>query len=92
VHLSVRNDAAARREAALAAATLRGWAAGSGPAVLGGDFNIRRLALPGFELAAVSDVDCLYGAAGWSAGGSASVLERGTLSDHAPLAVTFSTR
>jgi endonuclease/exonuclease/phosphatase family metal-dependent hydrolase len=87
LHASVRNDAGARREAALAARTVLAWSEGA-PVVLGGDFNVRGLALDGFEQMARSDVDYVF-AAGWNAGGLSQVLPHGRLSDHAPLAVTL---
>jgi endonuclease/exonuclease/phosphatase family metal-dependent hydrolase len=92
LHLSVRNDAGARAEAAVAARTLLAWAGGE-PCVLGGDFNVRGLDLDGFEQAARSDVDYLF-AAGLSAGGEGRALaaERGSLSDHAPVVVAFEPR
>jgi endonuclease/exonuclease/phosphatase family metal-dependent hydrolase len=85
LHATVHDDAAARRDSALAAATVLEWAAGA-PAILGGDFNVRRLALDGFEYAGGHDVDHVFVSAGLSAG-DAAVLERGRLSDHAPVAV-----
>lgn len=68
-----------------AAAALREWA-GSAPAVLGGDFNVPRLAPPGFEHAGGPGVDQVF-VRGLEAGES-STLERGRLSDHAPVAVS----
>ncbi len=70
-------------EVARAANALQGWSAG-GPAVLGGDFNLRQFELPGFASAGAHDVDhvLLHGLA---ADADADVLERGHLSDHAPV-------
>jgi len=59
------------------------------PLVLGGDLNLRDPRAPGFEHAAHRDVDHLF-ARGLRADGHAGVLDRGTLSDHPPLAVSFS--
>jgi endonuclease/exonuclease/phosphatase family metal-dependent hydrolase len=75
------------RDAHLAAATALRWAGGA-PLVLGGDFNIRRLALDGFSCAAEHDVDYVF-ARGLAAASGAEVLDRGRLSDHAPVAVTI---
>ena len=75
------------RDAAVAAETAVRWA-GAAPLVLGGDFNIRRLALDGFARAAGHDVDYVF-VRGLSVAGGADVLDRGRLSDHAPVAVTI---
>ena len=85
LHLTVRNAEAASREAARAAQSLLGWAAGM-PAVLGGDFNVDTLPVSGFELAASHNVDHIY-ARGLRPGGETEVPVRGLLSDHAPVAV-----
>jgi endonuclease/exonuclease/phosphatase family metal-dependent hydrolase len=90
LHATVHDDAAARQEGALAAATLLGWAAGA-PAILGGDFNVRRLALAGFAHAGGHDVDHVFVSSGVRAGADGpQVLDRGRLSDHAPVAVELS--
>jgi endonuclease/exonuclease/phosphatase family metal-dependent hydrolase len=87
LHATVNNERAARREAAVATQAMLGWAAGE-PVVLGGDFNVRGLALDGLELIGSADVDYVF-AAGLRAGGDLTVLEHGGLSDHAPIAVTL---
>jgi endonuclease/exonuclease/phosphatase family metal-dependent hydrolase len=87
LHLTVHDDRRARREAAVAGATMLSWSAGA-PAVLGGDFNVRGLTLEGLVQAAGHDVDLLF-ACGLRAAGAAEVLERGHLSDHAPVRVTL---
>lgn len=69
-----------------AAAALLRWAAGA-PVVLGGDFNMRSLSLEGLSVAGRSGVDQVFAGGGLVAGGSAEVLDRGSLSDHAPVAV-----
>jgi endonuclease/exonuclease/phosphatase family metal-dependent hydrolase len=74
------------RDAEIAAETALRWA-GDAPVVLGGDFNIRQLALDGFACAGGHDVDYVF-VRGLS-GASAEVLDRGRLSDHAPVAVTL---
>jgi endonuclease/exonuclease/phosphatase family metal-dependent hydrolase len=75
------------RDAHRAAESSLRWAA-EAPLVLGGDFNIRRLALDGFECAAEHEVDYVF-VRGLSVMGSPEVLDRGRLSDHAPVAVTL---
>ena len=78
LHTEARETQARR-----AAETLRCWAGGS-PAVLGGDFNLREPSLPGFLWAGGQGVDQVF-----ITGGTATtkVLERGSLSDHAPVLV-----
>ncbi|MBV9802152.1 MAG: endonuclease/exonuclease/phosphatase family protein [Solirubrobacterales bacterium] len=76
------------RDAVRAAASVLAWAAPATPAVLGGDFNIRSLTLDGFQYAGGHDVDLLF-ARGLAPSGEAEVLDRGPLSDHAPVAITF---
>ena len=75
------------RDAKIAAETALRWAADA-PVVLGGDFNIRKLALDGFAFAGGHDVDYVF-VRGLSAASDAEVLDRGRLSDHAPVAVTL---
>jgi endonuclease/exonuclease/phosphatase family metal-dependent hydrolase len=70
-----------------AAAALRRWAAGA-PVVLGGDFNARSLSLEGLSLAGGNGVDQVFAGGGLVAHGPAEVLERGSLSDHAPVLVS----
>ena len=87
LHLTVRDAQAALEEARLAAATARAWAAGA-PLVLGGDFNVRGLALEGLACAANHDVDYVFAGGAARPAGPPAVLDRGRLSDHAPVAVT----
>ena len=75
------------RDAHLAAETARRWA-GDAPLVLGGDFNIRGLALDGFACAGAHEVDYVF-VRGFSAAADAEVLDRGRLSDHAPVLQTL---
>ena len=77
------------RDAHRAAETTRSWA-GEAPLVLGGDFNIRHLTLDGFEYAGGDGVDLVF-VRGLRPGPApaAEVLDRGRLSDHAPVAVTL---
>jgi len=57
---------------------------GGAPVVLGGDFNRRKAAVPGFTEAAHHDVDHIF-VHGLEPVGRFEVLDRGTLSDHAPI-------
>jgi endonuclease/exonuclease/phosphatase family metal-dependent hydrolase len=75
------------RDARRAAESALGWAGGA-PLVLGGDFNIRRLALDGFACAAEHDVDYVF-VRGFPVASGTEVLDRGRLSDHDPVAVTI---
>jgi len=68
----------------LAAETVLSWASGA-PAVLGGDFNVAPLELPGFVRAGGRGVDQVFTTAGTAA---TKVLERASLSDHAPVLVS----
>ncbi len=76
------------RDAARAADAVLGWAGPDMAAVLGGDFNIRHPILDGFEYAGGHSVDHVL-ARGLAPVGQAEVLERGRLSDHAPVLVTI---
>lgn len=70
-----------------AEATLR-WTAAGAPIVLGGDFNIRQPTLDGFTYAGGHGVDQFY-VRGLDVSGVVQTLDRGRLSDHAPVAVTL---
>ncbi len=67
-----------------AAEALGAWARGS-PAILGGDFNVRELSLPGLTRAGGHGVDQVFVSGGTA---TTSVLERSRLSDHAPVLVS----
>lgn len=77
---------AAAAQGVRAAQALVEWAAGA-PVLLGGDFNVRQPALPGLKPAGGRGVDQVYAGGGLTGSGSAEVLERGRLSDHAPILV-----
>ncbi len=87
LHATVHDDAGARRDSERARAQALEWAAGA-PLALGGDFNVRSLSLPGLTYAGGYDVDHVF-AAGLQGDGNVEVLERGRLSDHAPVRVTL---
>ncbi len=90
LHLTVHNDAAARREAALASRSMLGWARRS-RAILGGDFNVRELGLEGFTHLGGHDVDHIFGLR-MQAVSEVDVPDRGSLSDHAPVLVSVADR
>ena len=75
------------REAREAGATAVRWA-GAAPLTLGGDFNVHSLALEGLTWVAGRTADHVFVARMSPVAGSARVLDRGSLSDHAPVAVT----
>jgi len=87
LHATVHDDAAARRDAARAAGALLGWA-GSAPAALGGDLNVRDPEVPGLAAAGGHGVDHVF-ARGLRATGPPEVLEHDPLSDHAPVLVSL---
>jgi endonuclease/exonuclease/phosphatase family metal-dependent hydrolase len=74
------------RDAERAAESALDWA-GDRPVVLGGDFNIRQFSLEGFEHAGGHEVDHIFVRGFTPAPGGAEVLDRGQLSDHAPVRV-----
>jgi endonuclease/exonuclease/phosphatase family metal-dependent hydrolase len=85
VNLHASRGARAAADCARAAAAARAWAAGA-PLLLGGDFNVLEPMFAGLRHVAGHDVDHLF--TDGRAGRDAAVLERGRLSDHAPVAVT----
>lgn len=86
LHATVHNEQRARRDAGLAAASVSSWARGA-PLLLGGDFNVRRLSLDGLDHAGGFDVDHVF-VRGLSVDSEVEVLDRGRLSDHAPVLVS----
>jgi len=87
LHASTGRGASTLRDVALARATAMRWA-GDAPLVLGGDFNVEQPAMPSFAHAGGSRIDHVY-ARGLAPVGPVVVLDRGALSDHAPLLVTI---
>jgi endonuclease/exonuclease/phosphatase family metal-dependent hydrolase len=85
MHLTVPRDDPVQADLRRAASAVLRWA-GDAPLVFGGDVNQRRPAVPGLEPVAGNHVDHLF-ARGLRRRGPAELLERGHLSDHAPLAV-----
>jgi endonuclease/exonuclease/phosphatase family metal-dependent hydrolase len=85
LHATVHHPGRAAADIALAARTVLAWA-GDAPALLGGDFNVRQPRVDGFEHAGGSGVDHVF-VRGLRVG-EREVLDRGRLSDHAPVRVT----
>ncbi len=83
VHAQAHRTEWAQADLDQSATTLLRWSCG-GPAVLGGDFNTRTPALPGFESAGGHVLDHVF-VHGLEACGPARVLDRGGLSDHVPV-------
>ena len=84
LHATVRDPPRALAECRRAAEAGRAWAAGA-PLVLGGDFNLRgHPELPGLREAAGHYVDHVF-ASGLEPAGPGEILDRGRLSDHAPV-------
>jgi endonuclease/exonuclease/phosphatase family metal-dependent hydrolase len=87
VHSQSRPQPAAQSDSERALAVARDWAAGA-PLVFGGDLNLRQPAFPGMVHVAGHHVDHIF-TDGRAATGPGEVIDRGPLSDHAPLAVTL---
>ncbi len=85
LHAQVHSPERARADIERAAAATLQWSAG-GAAVLGGDFNVREPAAPGFVRLGGRGVDHVLGHL-LAAIDRVEELERGALSDHAPLLV-----
>ena len=86
LHAQVHSPTRAEADIARAAALTLAWA-GGGPALLGGDFNVRRPAARGFEWLGGDGVDHVLGH-GLRGIGPTETPDRGELSDHAPVIVT----
>lgn len=85
LHAQVHSEHRAQDDIEKAAAATLAWA-GAAPALLGGDFNVREPAAPGFELLGGRGVDHVLGR-GLRAEGSAETPDRNDLSDHVPVIV-----
>jgi len=88
LHASAHDTEHARRDVAIAAREARTWARGL-PLVLGGDFNLGAPEVQGLRSVADRDVDHILIGEPLRVIGQAQTLDRGTLSDHLPLAVTL---
>jgi endonuclease/exonuclease/phosphatase family metal-dependent hydrolase len=80
-------DRLARADVALAAQTTLAWSSGA-PAVLGGDLNLARPQVPGFEVVAGHGVDHIANR-GLLACAPSTIPECGDLSDHEPVLVAL---
>ncbi len=85
LHAQVRPPSAARRDTERAGARAREWAGGA-PVVLGGDMNLPDPAVEGFEHLGGHGVDHVLGRR-VRRSAPVAVLDRGPLSDHAPVMV-----
>lgn len=88
LHATVHDRARAEQEIACARATTLRWAGGA-PLVLGGDFNVPAPPVPGFAHGGGRGVDHVFAHGGLAPAAPAEVLDRGDLSDHAPVRVTL---
>jgi len=86
LHAQVHSPARAERDSERAAAATLAWSIGA-TAVLGGDFNVRAPAAPGFVHLGGHGVDHVLGHGLYPAAPT-EVLDHGELSDHAPVIVT----
>jgi endonuclease/exonuclease/phosphatase family metal-dependent hydrolase len=87
VHATNRPPSRAWADDVRALEAARAWA-GAQPLVFGGDLNLRHPAFHGLLHVAGNHVDHLF-TDGRPAAGRATVLDRGRLSDHPPVAVTL---
>jgi endonuclease/exonuclease/phosphatase family metal-dependent hydrolase len=85
LHASAHRADSAVRDGRLAATTALGWAEGQ-PLALGGDFNVPEPSPEGLEHAGGHELDHVF-VSGLRVRGAPTVLDRGPLSDHAPVAV-----
>lgn len=85
LHAQVHSPQRAEADITLAATLLSRWA-GDGPALLGGDFNVREPRAAGFTHAGGHNVDHVL-VRGLTATGRARTLDAGNLSDHRPVVV-----
>jgi hypothetical protein len=86
LHAQVHSEERAQADLRKAADALIGWADDMTPCILGGDTNTRDPRPPGLEVFGGHDVDFLMGRGVALDGGAIGALDRGPLSDHAPVA------
>jgi endonuclease/exonuclease/phosphatase family metal-dependent hydrolase len=91
LHATAHHPDRARRDLTVAAREAQSWSCDL-PLVLGGDFNLRAPEVEGLRSVADSDVDHLLIGQRLRVVEAAQTLDRGTLSDHLPLAVTLDVR
>ena len=85
LHGQVHSEDSAQADTAAAARHVLDWAGGA-PVILGGDFNTRTPRAPGLTDLGGHNVDRVLGR-DWVVAEPARTLERGRLSDHAPIVV-----
>ncbi|HVF80062.1 MAG TPA: endonuclease/exonuclease/phosphatase family protein [Solirubrobacteraceae bacterium] len=90
LHAQVHSPQRAQADIDRAAAATRSWA-GDAPTLLGGDFNVRKPAAPGFAHLGGHGVDHILGC-GLVAAGGVELPDRGYLSDHAPVLLAVQAR
>jgi endonuclease/exonuclease/phosphatase family metal-dependent hydrolase len=88
LHATAHAPERARRDLSVAARSARTWARDL-PLVLGGDFNLGAPEVEGLHSVADRDVDHILIGERLRAVQASQTLDRGTLSDHLPLAVTL---
>lgn len=88
LHAQVHSEARAQADLARAASALDGWAGTAAAVILGGDTNTRHPQAGDLTVMGGHDVDFVL-ARGWQRSGPVDVLERGPLSDHAPVVMTL---
>ena len=87
LHATAHVPARAQEDLDKARGAALAWA-GDAPVVLGGDLNLRKPSVSGFEHVAARDVDHLF-VRGLKTQGCAEVLSHGSLSDHPPLVLSL---
>ncbi|MDQ3676548.1 MAG: endonuclease/exonuclease/phosphatase family protein [Actinomycetota bacterium] len=87
LHAQAHSEERARADIARAADATLAWCDG-GPALLGGDVNVRTPQAPGFEWLGGNGVDHVLGHGVRAGQEPPQILDRGELSDHAPVLVT----
>jgi endonuclease/exonuclease/phosphatase family metal-dependent hydrolase len=85
VHAQVRPHELSRADLRQAGAVVREWAGDEAQIVLGGDCNVEDPEIDGFRDAGGHRVDRILVRNGFAPQGAARVLDRGGLSDHAPV-------
>lgn len=91
LHAQVHSEAHAQADLATAAVALDAWAGRTAPVVLGGDTNTRHPHALDLEVMGGHDVDFVL-ARGWERVRPQTVLDRGALSDHAPVSMCLARR
>lgn len=91
LHAQAHSEQRAVADVERAAAASLAWSGGA-PTVLGGDFNVPRPQAAGFEWLGGYGVDHVLGRGLGAADEPARALDRGELSDHAPVLVTVLAR